>query len=70
MHQVTAANSGPVHRTSKLLFDFVSRHRRLFQSRDYTFELWLHVISTYEEQREREPGRKSFATFPENNDIS
>lgn len=44
-YQITPAITGPVHRTSKLiLFVFASQHRRLFQSREYTLELWLHTI--------------------------
>lgn len=44
-YQITPAITGPVHRTSKLiLFAFASQHRRLFRSREYTLELWLHTI--------------------------
>lgn len=52
-HQITPAITGPVHRISKLfLFAFASQHRRIFQSREYTLELWVHAIGKYGEQRE------------------
>lgn len=52
-HQITPAMTGPVHRIPKLfLLAFTSQHRRIFQSREYTLELWFHAIGEYGDQRE------------------
>jgi len=51
------------------MFDFAPQLRRVFQSREYTFELLHHITGRYKRQRERQSGRMIFAIFPENNNF-